>query len=281
MEIMENTDKAKALDQWYTKKEVAQQCVKMMAEMGFIDEYVDCIEPSAGEGVFVDALMEYVDENYIHAFDIDPKREDIVKNDWLEKRPKLSSRGVVIGNPPYGKKGKLAVEFINKSLEVTDVVGFVVPITLASSWTAQKNIRTDAELILQESLPKNSFTFKGKDVDVPSVFQVWRLKFKDLRLEKPQTEHEDIEIRIYNKTNAAKKWLNWDWDIAVKRNSKKGEYILRGECASDDFHWILVKGDVELLKKIDWKRLNDNKMTAGIGKSDVVKAYMEVLNDNS
>ena len=74
----------------------------------------------------------------------------------------------------------------------------------------------------------------------------------------------------------AEKWLTWDWDIAVKRNSKKGEFITKGKKATTDTHWILIKGPIEKLTKIDWSKINDNKMTAGMGKADIVKAYKEI-----
>jgi len=274
---------AKKLDQWFTKKEVAQKCVEKMVGMGFISEYTNVIEPSAGGGVFLDVLTDYVDPLYIHGYDLDPKRDDITYMDFLSNTIKINrSECVIIGNPPYGKKGKLAIEFINKALNLSDVVGFIVPITVSTSWTAQKNVREDAELIYEETLPKNSFTFEGKDTDVPSVFQVWRKHYKNIRLSKPKTEHPDLEIHIYNKTQTSEKWLSWDYDIAVKRTSKKGEFVLSG--AGVECHWILIKAKnkcvVDNLLDIDWSKLNDNKMTAGMGKADVIKAYEGVLNDN-
>jgi len=272
---------SKKLDQWYTKDSVAKKCVNKMIRLGFITKNTDVIEPSCGEGAFIRALAKKVQEKHIHAYDLEPKIPNAIKADWFETTPKLNNRGVVIGNPPYGKKGKLAVEFINHSLKFVDVVGFIVPITLSSSWTAQKHIRDDAELIFEMPLPKNSFVFEGKNVDVPSVFQIWRKRYDNLRLSKPETEHVDFETRIYNKTESALKQLtDFDWDIAVKRNSKKGEFITKGQEAKSDTHWILIKcKDDDILKKmtnIDWSKLNDNKMTAGMGKADVVKAYKEI-----
>ena len=131
-------------------------------------------------------------------------------------------------------------------------------------------------------LPKHSFIFEGKQVDVPSVFQIWKQNSQEhinqycKRLKRPQTEHVDLETHIYNKMPTAEKWLTWDWDIAVKRNSKKGEFITKGKKATTDTHWILIKGPIEKLTKIDWSKINDNKMTAGMGKADIVKAYKEI-----
>jgi len=274
---MDKKNKAKELCQWYTKPSVAEQCTEIMCQMNFIDENTNIVEPSAGTGAFINAFIKYVPKTQIFAYDIDPKQDDIIQNDWLENRPKMSLNTVVIGNPPYGKKGKLAIEFINKSFEVSNIVGFIVPKTLSTSWTAQKNVDENAALIYEKTLEKNSFIFNDKNVDVPSVFQIWQKRHKNIRLTKPETEHPDLEIKIYNKTEGAEKWLDWNWDIAVKRNSKKGEYILQPKIASKETHWILIKGNVDILKKIDWSSLNDNKMTAGMGKADVIKAYKEVL----
>jgi len=271
---------AKNLDQWYTKEEVSDICISAMNEFGLIGDNYKYIEPSCGTGSFAKAIRKagIID---IEMYDLEPKTEGCIEANWLNTNIETNAnKTIIFGNPPYGKKAKLAVEFINHSLDMANNVCFIVPITLSKSWTAQKNIRVDAELIFEEELPKNSFIFEGKEVNVPSLFQIWRKKNIDLRLDKPIVEHDDLEIRIYNKMPTAEKWLNWDWDIAVRRNSNKGEFITRGEIASPDTHWILVKGPIEKLKKIDWSRLIENKMTAGMGKADVVKAYMEINNDN-
>ena len=275
-------NKAKVLDQFYTKPKVAFNCVEIMVKMGFISEHTNVYEPSCGEGVFLKALENFVDDEYIFGADLEPKIKGTATRDFLKDDLPHFNRAevVVIGNPPYGKKGKLAVEFINRAFDMTDIVGFIVPLTLSTSWTAQKQVRPDAELIYEIKLPKNSFIHNSKEVNVPSVFQIWRKAFKDLRLSKPQTEHPDIEIRIYNKTEGARKWLEWDWDLAVKRNSKKGTVSLnKNEVIKGDTHWILIKGNMKNLLKIDWSKVNNNKMTAGMGKADVVRAYMEVCNE--
>jgi len=279
----ETKSRAKELDQWYTKDEVAEQCVDKMIELGLLSEFVNAIEPSAGEGAFIRALDKVVDNEYIFGYDIDPKCEKCEQANFLENDFKFNrAESIVIGNPPYGKKAALAVQFINKAADISDVIGFIVPITLAKSYSAQKNVRQDLELIHEMELPKNSFIFEGKDKDVPSVFQIWRKKFTDIRLQKPETEHDDLEVRIYNKMPTAEKWLDWDWDIAIKRNTKNGEFVTRGEKASSDYHWILVKGKnqsvVDTLLSIDYSKLNDNKMTAGMGKADIVEAYKGACN---
>ncbi len=271
---------AKQLDQWYTKPEIAEICISAMNEFGLIGDQHMYIEPSCGTGSFSNALQNKGIRN-IRMFDLDPKTQNCEKADWLTINLDTNpNKTIIFGNPPYGKKAKLAVDFINHSFNMANYVCFIVPITLSTSWTAQKNIREDAELIFEETLPLKSFIFEGKEVNVPSLFQIWRKKYKDIRLVKPQTEHEDLEIRIYNKMPTAEKWLDWDWDIAVKRNSKSGDFIEKGQEATREKHWILIKGPIETLRRIDWSKLNDNKMVAGMGKADVIKAYKEITNEN-
>ncbi|MCE8163746.1 MAG: hypothetical protein I3273_05795 [Candidatus Moeniiplasma glomeromycotorum] len=36
---------------------------------------------------------------------------------------------VVLGNPPFGKKGKLALNFVNKAAKYIDTIGFILPLT--------------------------------------------------------------------------------------------------------------------------------------------------------
>ncbi len=270
---------AKELEQFYTPKNTAEFCIKNIKK--FINKDTIIIEPSAGKGVFVELLKDYK----VECFDIEPKC-NCKKVNFLEFFKRYPKNAIVIGNPPYGKKGKLAIEFINHSLKMVDIVAFIVPKTLAYSYISQKNI--NGKLIFQIPLPKNEFEFENKIKKIPSYFQIWVndiekfSDYKDLKLLPPKTTHTDLEIKIYNKTITAKKWLDWDWDIAIKRNSKKGEFILKPQKATPNTHWILVKAkNKEVLNnliQIDYSKANDEKMTAGMSRSDIIKLYEKVKN---
>lgn len=109
-------------------------------------------------------------------------------------------------------------------------------------------------------------------------------KKRNFRIEKPITDHKDLEIRIFNKTEKSKKWItDFDWTIALNRNSRSPECFGRVDADKVNFdrHWVLIKGPFHTLCKIDWSDINDNKMTAGIGKADVVKKYTGFLDSIS
>jgi len=264
----------KKLDKWYTIPSSVEFCLDILKK--YVKAETIFIEPSAGDGKFVDSLQKYFD-NEILAFDILPERKDITQQDWFINTLEYNKDYLIVGNPPFGGKGKLAVKFINKSAMISNTIAFILPLTLETSYIAQNKINQNFNLVESVKLPYGSFVFENKIKDIPCVFQIWKSNSDiNLRLSKPPSSHEDLEIHIYNKTKAAEKWLTWDWDLAVKRNTKKGEHTTIRSEVKNDYHWILIKGDLEKLKKIPWEKLNDNKITAGIGKSDVISAYIKI-----
>ena len=69
-------------------------------------DYDLILEPSAGEGAFLD----YLPKSKSLGIDIDPKREDVIEHDFFEFS--TNKKTLTIGNPPFGRKNKLSVEFL-------------------------------------------------------------------------------------------------------------------------------------------------------------------------
>lgn len=80
------------------------------------------LEPSAGNGSFLNYLNNYV------ALDIAPEDARIKKQDFLSYTPSITNF-ITIGNPPFGKRSKLAIEFFNKASEMSNVIAFIVPVS--------------------------------------------------------------------------------------------------------------------------------------------------------
>lgn len=278
--------KAKELDQWFTQQHIADRLVNTLWRLGYLRDDLCVVEPSAGAGSFVRALRSS-NRLDVLAYDIDPHPDlpDTVVNDWLAHQVPCD---VVVGNPPYGHKGALATKFINASLTVADTVAFIVPVTLSTSFTAQRHVDASASLVYEEPIPDGAFLFEGRMRTVPSVFQVWTRLPKDLRLTPPALSHPDFDMRIYNKTAGARKWLDGDWDVAIPRNSKRPVPVRRdgpdyevAEVEAGVRHWMLItttRPDVtDRLMSIDWTTANDGKMTAGIGRAEVVELYRRAV----
>ena len=110
------------LDKYYTSPELAKYCVEKTKEIIGSENITEYIEPSAGNGVFLD----YLDKPYL-AYDIEPEDERIIRQDYLELELEYKKGRCVIGNPPYGNKNLLSVKFFRKSVKLGEYISFILP----------------------------------------------------------------------------------------------------------------------------------------------------------
>lgn len=284
---MENDiDLMRSLDQFYTDKSVAEKCMIRLKELlgSNLDKKL-FIEPSAGTGSFINAINKVFPEREIVAYDIDPKMDDIIKLDYLKLDTSNYKNIITIGNPPFGKRSKLALDFINKSMEYSDVVAFILPVQF-NKWGTQRKINDKFKLIENTLLDPESFIFNGNLYSVRSTFQVWtkiETDHKDLRLKSaPPISHKDFKMWQYNNTPQALKYFDYDWDFAVprqgykdynKRLYKKDELI-----KSTQYVFFKAKNKKVLnrLLKINFEELSIlNTSTPGFGKADIVRYYKD------
>lgn len=287
------TDKGKQLDQFFTKDSVASDCLSLLLDyLGSNSKYsIDStlfLEPSAGGGAFLRAL-DKKNIKAIYACDLDPGYKGIVKRDFLldDLSQELPDKEqvIIIGNPPFGRRARMAAEFINKGFKYADTVAFVLPLQF-QKYSAQNKIIKQARLVLDEKLEPNSFVFNGKDYVVRCCFQIWTIKNigRDLRLRtSPITKHPDFEMWQYNNTPEAEKYFDkqtYGWDFAIPRQGYK-DYTLK-EVDPDKMdrrtQWIFFKANNEEVYKrllsIDYEGLSKKNISIpGFGKADVIKEY--------
>lgn len=285
---------AKELDQFFTTPEVAEDCLNkllnVLPDLGY-NNY-SFLEPSAGGGSFIKAA--YLKDQSIIGYDIDPKREDISYADFLnDDLLNLPSREdlVIIGNPPFGKRSQLAIDFINKSFKYSDTVAFVLPVQFIKYLT-QKRITSGARLVYQELLVPQSFTYLDKPYSVRCVFQVWTIRdeMNDLRIRQaPATKHKDFEMFIYNCVPEAAYMFDLDWDFVVHRQGWV-DFTPIDKASADNLskkkQWMFFKSDnpeiLQRLKNIDFNKLGEkNTSVKGFGKADVVEEYDKLYGDSN
>lgn len=162
------------MDKLFTDRSVAAHChdvfLRVAQYNGYdLSTYV-FVEPSAGEGCFTDLLPE----NRI-ALDIDPQADGIEEADFLLWFPPEAGRYAVIGNPPFGVRGAIALEFLNRAGQFADLVGFILPMTFASDGKGGAMTRVRGlKLLHSEELGSDSFYAKdGEDRAINTLFQVW------------------------------------------------------------------------------------------------------------
>ena len=57
-----------------------------------------------------------------------PEDERIIEQDFLEYT-NSSTNLITIGNPPFGSRSKLAIDFFNKAATMSNVIAFIVPVS--------------------------------------------------------------------------------------------------------------------------------------------------------
>lgn len=199
-------DQAKDKDQYFTKPEVAVRCVetfkRVAAELGVDLSDYWFVEPSVGYGDF----YKLMPPRRRIGVDLDPKPEvrewSIIKSDFLNWRPPEGKKYILMGNPPFGLRGHVALQFINHALPFCDMIAFILPPLFNSDGKGvpQKRVK-EYVLAHSEKLPPKSFQYPdGRDVEVHTIFQIWTKVGVDKVKIKTRKTCKDF-ISIYSLSN--------------------------------------------------------------------------------
>ena len=175
----------KEKDQFYTSKNTAKYCLdvfnKKLKELGIdVNEYT-YIEPSVGDGSFFNILPP----NKRIGIDIETNLESVIVSDYLDWNPDESlKKMIVLGNPPFGLRGNLALKFINHS-KYADFIGFILPQIFESDGKGSCKGRVkDFNLIHSEIISPDFYSPDGREIKVNVVFQIWSKYFKNDEVKK-------------------------------------------------------------------------------------------------
>lgn len=171
--------KRNTIDKYYTKDTTVTLCMEVIKEHITINEDDLIIEPSAGNGSFIEGIKA-ISSNYLF-YDLEPENEEIIKQNYLDLDLDYDENDIqckynnihIIGNPPFGRQSSLAIKFIKKSCNFCDSVSFILPKSFKKD-SLKKTFPLNFHLIVETDLPKDSFLVDGKEHDVPCVFQIWK-----------------------------------------------------------------------------------------------------------
>ncbi len=281
---------SKKLDQFYTNPFISDKLVLIIKNLLPSQFKKNFLEPSAGTGNFINSIKKAgVIDKKITAYDIDPKIKNIHKKDYLKEKIKFSNDRIIIGNPPFGKRGRLALEFLNKGLMESPFVAMILP-NIFNRYSVQKNINQKAKLIYSKKIPENAFILNDKEYGVKCVFQIWTTELTyadDLRIKTPPAiRHEDFQTWIHNNTKATLKYFNqnlYQWDFAVHRQGyyNYNELITNPRNLVKNRQYFFIKAKnkkvLETIKKIDFDHLSKtNTQVYGFSTSDFVREYKKI-----
>lgn len=166
------------LDQYNTLPKVSKYCwesfqVILKKDGATLNNY-KIIEPSAGTGVFYDLLPK----TRRIGIDVDKFREEYFQQDFLTWEPNFTDDRpcIAIGNPPFGYRGWLALEFLKKAAEFCDYVGFILPMSFQSDGKGSpKNRIKGMTLIHSEHLSGEIFVRpNGAKIKINTLWQIWK-----------------------------------------------------------------------------------------------------------
>lgn len=267
--------KRKTIDKFYTSPLIVNKCIELIKKTINIHEHDICIEPSAGNGSFINGIKSLF--KHYKFYDLEPENDEIVKQDYLNFDYntliiKPNSKIHIIGNPPFGRQSSLAIKFIKKSCEYCDSISFILPKSFKKN-SLKKYYPLNFHLVYEYDLPKNSFIVDKKEYDVPCVFQIWIKKDIERTLPKTYTP---------NKYNFVKKSDNHD--ISFRRvGVNAGDIDRETQNKSIQSHYF-IKFDTELtdelfykLKNIVYNSKNDTCGPRSISKQELIKEFNKLL----
>ena len=170
---------------------------------------------------------------------------------------------VVIGNPPYGSGGNLAIRFLNKCGDLSDDIRLVLPVSIRKP-SSQNKVRLDLVCVEDEDLSEETF---GKNIT--AVRQRW-VKTDSLR-DKIQTFTTHPDFEFVKKDNNP--------DIMIFRcGASTGKATVDFDDNKPDHYFIKADSDViERLKNITDELIVLSKKVngmPGISKHDLITTYI-------
>lgn len=263
--------KKNIFDKYYTKNEIVEFCMKYFIEYVVVNEEDLFIEPSAGNGAFINAIKK-VSKNY-QFYDIEPENEEIIKQDYLKLKFDFSKfKNIhVIGNPPFGKQSSLAIKFIKKSCEFCNSVSFILPKSFKKDSNKNK-IPLLFNLIFEIDIPDNSFFFNNMEYNIPCVFQIWqKCNFMRLITKKikplnfsfvKKNQNPDISFRRVG-VYAGK------IDTNIENKNIQSHYFIK-------FNFILNNETFIKLNNINFE-FNNTVGPKSISKQELIKEFNKIL----
>ena len=276
---MQNTGlKRDNIDKFYTKPEIVELCKEQIVKNLIILPNEVIIEPSAGNGAFIQLILALAlsSSNKTLFYDIKPDNELIIQQDFLKLDTVDTelNNAHIIGNPPFGRQSSTAIKFINYSALFCKSISFILPKSFKKD-SMKNKIAPYFHCICEIDLPKNAFLLNDKEYDVPCIFQIW-IKKENKR---------DKSIILEPSGYAFVKKQN-EPDIAFRRVGVYAGKIYNDIDKNIQSHYFIKFNTCiftyKLFNKLQEIKFESSKNTVGpksISKQELIKEYNELINN--
>lgn len=160
-------------DKYYASPELVEHVVDKTMEVIGEENVEEIIEPSAGDGAFIDKLESLgIPTKY---FDKDEEPEHpMIKTMPFEKLNLPYKKGrLFIGGPPYGRGSWLYLMFLRQAAKMGDYIAFISPPRFYNENPYPKFLNLVHSELLKEQIFFGSKAQKGQDVLMKSCFNIY------------------------------------------------------------------------------------------------------------
>jgi hypothetical protein len=256
-------------DKYYTSPELAKYCIDKTKEIIGEQNITEYLEPSAGNGVFLDFLpIETL------SYDIEPENDKIIKQDYLSLDLNYKKGRCVIGNPPYGGlRNDLVYKFYKKSIEIANYISFILPISKLNNTSMMYQF----DLIYSENLGDRLFSGRN----IRCCFNIYQKPISDKLNKKIIIKLNDLEI-IRQDQKSYPDILEYDLRMAHWGNGCVGKILKENEHYSNEYKIIihnekLKNKIIKVLTSINWKQKLNCVSMLRIYKKDIYNLLKEQI----
>ena len=229
------------------------------------DNITEYLEPSAGAGVF----LNYLDKPYL-AYDIKPDDERIVKQDYLLLDLPYKKGRCIIGNPPYGNRNVLSVQFYKKSIQLCDYISFILPISQLNN----NQQMYEFDLIYSEDLGVKQYSNRN----VHCCFNIYSRPKNGLNKKKNNYKLKDVKIIEVRQGN---KKVD-DYDLRICNFGSVGKESNYPNQYTHEFCIKILNNTyrskiIDLIKNANWKEIYGMTATPALYQWQVYKYIKEQI----
>lgn len=251
------------IDEFFTKPEVAEdlyrKTLEIVAQRPGYRDVTRWLEPAVGQGGFFNLLP--ADKRL--GIDIAAKVPGVVEHDFLTYRQFGDHFYFCIGNPPFSNG--MAVKFFNWAARVSSYIAFVVTKAFANP-SVQRKLDRHFHLLATLPVPDMAFLHGGKEISVPTIFQIWERRETLRPIPPRQTAEECADLEFLPSAEGATYVLQ-----NVGENAGRSKPL--GTDASPGSHFFIRcdEAAVAILNSIKWppRRVGANHLS----KPEVIKTY--------
>lgn len=233
-------------DKYYTPLEIAEHCYNKAIEVIGRENISEIIEPSAGQGVFLDI------DSKIIGYDIKPDDLRIKEQDYIELDIEYKKGRLILGNPPYGRCLNMAQKFFKKSIDIADYIAFILPISQLN------NNRTfyEFDLVYSEDLGEKFYS----GIALHCAFNIYKRPENGLN-KKEKNILKSVKIYRQDKPNYDS--LFYDVRMCYWGNATMGKILNEKEHYSAEYKIVILDIEnkdkiVKFIKSFDWNNYSKN-----------------------